>query len=524
MTKFSRMRPALILGGVAALLAANPAQGACTAGSGSYAGLVTGTYGVSGYWRLGESRGKTACAAVGRAGSYRAGTKLGAAGALAGDGNRAAGLPGKGGATLPGPAPAGQAAVDGWFRFDRGSGTRALLAGGGIALGVDPSGRLVLRRGRSAVVTSSRKLAARRWHHVALSVRDGRATLYADGRAAGTGGTGLRLGGSLQVGRGGGMGALRGAADDVAVYSRPLAAAEVALHRRTGVTAFRGPRPVVAAAGDIACESTDPNYNGGAGTADRCQQGATAAQVTAPGIDAVLALGDEQYESGSLAEFNSVFAQTWGRAGTRLHPVPGNHEYLTAGAAGYWDYFNGPGAATGPAGQRGQGWYSFDLGPWHLAAVNSNCAQVDCGVGSAQAAWLAADLEANRSRCTMVFEHQPLYSSSRSGNDPSVENLFKVALRSGADLLLSAHHHAYERFAPQGLDARLRPADGLREIVVGTGGEDMVAAGPIQPNSEARGFGVFGVVRLTLDVASYSWQFQPIPGQRFTDAGTQACH
>ena len=166
--------------------------------------------------------------------------------------------------------------------------------------------------------------------------------------------------------------------------------------------------PVIAAAGDIACDPADPGYNGGAGTSTRCRQRATSDLLVGAGLAAVLPLGDIQYDSPTASRINAVYAPSWGRVKSISRPVLGNHD--GAGSA-YFDYFNGAGAANGPAGPRGRGYYSYDIGAWHLVALNSNCTRVSCGAGSIQERWLRADLAAHPTGCTLAYWHHPRYSS-----------------------------------------------------------------------------------------------------------------
>ena len=214
----------------------------------------------------------------------------------------------------------------------------------------------------------------------------------------------------------------------------------------------RAADPVIAAAGDIACSSSSSNYNGGNGTADKCRQRYTSDLLVNAGLAAVLPLGDTQYESASLSGLNNSYHPTWGRVKSITRPAPGNHEYKTAGAAGYFDYFNGVGQATGPAGDRTKGYYSFNVGTWHLIALNStdHCTIVPCGVGSAQETWLKADLAANADKyCTLAYWHDPRFNSGHDGNADEMAPLFQALYNADADVVLGGHAHDYERFAPQ---------------------------------------------------------------------------
>jgi hypothetical protein len=287
---------------------------------------------------------------------------------------------------------------------------------------------------------------------------------------------------------------------------------------RPGTTGASGGAPadgvLVAAAGDIACrrDADDP-----------CVQQATSDLVLASGASAVLALGDLAYDDGTLEEYRTLFEPSWGRLGSLLHPVPGNHEYHTAGAAGYFDYFNGVGATNGRAGKRGEGWYSFEVGAWHVVALNSNCDDVDCGPGSPQEVWLRADLAASRAACTLAFWHHPRFSTGEHGDDPRVAPLWQALHDAGAELVVSGHDHDYERFAPRTATGAPDPARGIRQLVAGTGGRHLRPFVATDPASEARDATTFGVLFLTLRPAAYHWRFSPAVGA-FTDAGSSDCH
>jgi hypothetical protein len=281
--------------------------------------------------------------------------------------------------------------------------------------------------------------------------------------------------------------------------------------------------PTVAAAGNIACDTTSPYYNGGAGTATRCRQAATA-KLLPNGLSAVLALGDNQYCCGSLGSYQVSYNASWGQVKSITNPVPGSREYATSDAAGYFDYFNGPGALVGPAGARGLGYYSLDLGTWHLIALNTNCTHVSCAAGSTQERWLRADLAAHPASCTLAFTHVPRFSSGKPGGSLSVKPLWQALYDAGADVVLSAHARDYERFAPQAPSGRLDAGYGLPQFVVGTGGYVLGALGTPKSHSQVRQNTAFGVLELTLHPGSYDWRFFPESGSSFSDAGSAGCH
>jgi acid phosphatase type 7 len=280
--------------------------------------------------------------------------------------------------------------------------------------------------------------------------------------------------------------------------------------------------PVIAAAGDIACDPADPGYNGGNGTADRCQQKATSDLLVAGGLSAVLMLGDMQYDSPTAANIAAVYHPTWGRVKSITRPVIGNHE---GAGTGYFNYFNGVGVNDGPAGQRGRGYYSFDLGGWHLVALNSECTQVSCGAGSIQEQWLRADLAAHPAMCTLAYWHTPRYSSGHDGSHVTLHPFWKALSDAGAEIVLSGHSHNYERFAPLDVNGTRTASGGMRQFVVGTGGAFMTGglSNPLGA-SEVVQNNTFGVLKLTLHPTSYDWQFVPIAGGSFTDSGSGGCN
>ena len=290
--------------------------------------------------------------------------------------------------------------------------------------------------------------------------------------------------------------------------------------------------PVIAAAGDIACDPANSHFNSGNGTSNSCRQKYTSNLLVNTGLTAVLALGDNQYYCGSFDAFMQSYDLSWGQIKSITHPSVGNHEYLTHGgtsgatgcdatnsnAAGYFQYY---GSA---AGSPTQGYYSFDVGTWHLIALNTNCGSVGgCGTSSPQYKWLQSDLAAHTNLCTLAFWHIPLYSSGGRANANS-QQFWNLLYNNNADLILSGHDHIYERFAPQNPSAQLDTTRGIREFIVGTGGSDHTTIVSIAANSEVRNTDTFGVLRLTLHPSSYDWQFVPEAGKTFTDSGTTACH
>lgn len=234
----------------------------------------------------------------------------------------------------------------------------------------------------------------------------------------------------------------------------------------------------------------------------------------------VFTLGDHAYESGTPAEFSRCYAPTWGRFKDRTRPTPGNHDYGTSGAAGYFAYF---GAA---AGDPKKGYYSYELGAWHVIVVNSNCRQVGgCRRGSPQHTWLREDLAAHPTLCTAAMWHHPRFSSSSGhGDDSSMRDIWKALVDAGAEVVLSGHDHDYERLAPMDASGQPDPERGLRQFVAGTGGRHLYDWGVIHPTSEVRNNQTFGVLKLTLHPDAYDWEFLPVAGSTFTDSGSSKCH
>ena len=291
---------------------------------------------------------------------------------------------------------------------------------------------------------------------------------------------------------------------------------------RPTVTSFAAGSSVtgvkVGAAGDIACDPESPSFRDGADRGLECGQQTTSDVLARASYDVVLVLGDIQYEDGAYSKFLRSYDPSWGRVKEITRPVPGNHEYRDDRATGYFRYFGDS------AGDPATGYYSFDVGGWHVIALNSNCAEVGgCGEGSAQEAWLRADLAASPARCTLAYWHHPRYSSGLHGSDRTYCAFWQALYDTGADLVLVGHDHDYERFAPQDANGRRDDARGLRQFVVGTGGHSLRMFPRVEPNSEVRDASSFGVLELTLGANAYAWHFRPAVGS-FTDAGSATCH
>jgi hypothetical protein len=280
---------------------------------------------------------------------------------------------------------------------------------------------------------------------------------------------------------------------------------------------------VIMAAGDMVC--------GADSTGAKCMQMQTAA-LLGP-AEVVLPLGDVQYECGEPSDFNTYYDPSWGVYKGKSRPVVGNHEYNTStdpsnkcyknppNAGGFFSYF-------GPlAGDPGKGYYSYDVGSWHLIALNTNCSKVGgCSAGSPQYQWLVADLAAHPAACTIAYMHHPAFSSGGIGNISFAQPLWTPLYNAGVDIVLAGHDHNYERFAPQSPSGALDNTHGIREFVVGTGGRNLSSMGSTKANSQVRNNNTFGVLKLTLSPGTYQWQFLPIAGSTsgFSDSGSGSCH
>ena len=269
--------------------------------------------------------------------------------------------------------------------------------------------------------------------------------------------------------------------------------------------------PVLVGAGDIVwCQ----DQRGAAATAKLIEN--------IPGT--VFAAGDLVYDAGTPRQFQACYNGTWGKFKDRTRPALGNHEYAERRAIPYFVYWGDK------AGPRGKGYYSYELGAWHVVVLNTNCEALDlggCGEGSPEELWLREDLRRHRDACIVAYGHHALYSSGffRShAVHPELKRLWEDLYAAHADLVLAGHEHSYERFAPQDPEGRLDPDHGIREIVAGTGGRSHDPLGLPMANSEARNSDTYGVLKLTLAPAGYTWEFVPEEGGTFRDSGEGACH
>ncbi len=229
----------------------------------------------------------------------------------------------------------------------------------------------------------------------------------------------------------------------------------------------------------------------------------------------VFTAGDNVYPTGTSAEFADCYEPSWGRVLDRTRPAPGNHDYLTPGGAGYYGYF-------GPrAGDPAKGYYSYDVGAWHVVVLNSN---VDVSASSPQVAWLQDDLDGHAALCTVAYWHHPRFSSGFHGGDAGMHDVWETLYAHGVDVVINGHDHDYERFAPQDPDGGADPAFGIRQFVAGTGGAALRPFPTTAPNSEVRNADTYGVLVLRLFGTRYEWEFVPVGGSGFHDSGGDDCH
>jgi hypothetical protein len=511
----------------AQLATSAPASGACSPLRSSYSGLVASTPGLVGYWRLGEGSGTVACDYTGRdSGSYQGGVTLGVPGAIVQDPDTAVALDGSTGqVSVPAASTLNVGdvfTIEAWVkRANSKTGANQVIASkqdGSWVLMFNESDRLTLRRSTVGNVTSATVASTdtTAWHYVVATKNGSSVHLYLDGRDVTGTVTNQTMANNtlpLAIGQSTGTAYLKGTVDEVALYNAALAPAQINQHYAAGA----GPAtkdPVLAAAGDVACAPGD--------TTHECVQAATASLAAAQRPNAVAVLGDSQYESGLLSEYDSpgAYNETWGQFNPIAHPSPGNHEYAASTAAnGYFTYF-GASAGTGN--------YSYDLGSWHLIALNSNCSDSGCRdslagtTSSAELSWLQSDLAAHAGKCILAYWHHPRFSSGWVGNSPGVAPLWKALYAARADIVLNGHDHMYERFAQQDPN-QLATTGGIREFVAGTGGETLFTMGTSQPNMQFADNHHFGVLFLTLHPTSYEWAFRSTDGV-VRDSGSTLCH
>lgn len=282
-----------------------------------------------------------------------------------------------------------------------------------------------------------------------------------------------------------------------------------------------GGTKVLVAAGDIVCSPHLPEYHGA--DPSQCQHRLTDDLLA--GADAVAPLGDLQYPEGSLEFFQQAYDPTWGQYSAQTYPVPGNHEYNLPGAQGYYAYWSSEGR---PTGVTGEGYYGYDLGAWHVIALNSSqsCKQHGpvCAEGSPQNDWLEQDLAATTEACILAYWHHPRFNSGTGhGETIATGALWDDLYAAGADIVLNGHEHNYQRYAKQDPSGRAN-ASGIRQFIVGSGGRSLTMLGAADPTLEFGNDSDFGVLRLTLADTSYSWTFVGIGGDVIDSGGPVACN
>ncbi|HYO50386.1 MAG TPA: metallophosphoesterase [Chloroflexia bacterium] len=233
----------------------------------------------------------------------------------------------------------------------------------------------------------------------------------------------------------------------------------------------------------------------------------------------VFTLGDNVYDDGSSSEYKECYDPTWGRHKARTRPAPGNHDYRTSDAKAYFGYFGEV------VGKQGEGYYSYDLGAWHIVVLNSNCKAIGgCDADSRQVRWLEEDLAENPAHCTLAYWHHPRFSSGKYENNQEIRPLWQTLYDAGAEIIMSGHDHNYQRYAPQDPAGKADPARGIRQFVVGTGGKSLYDIEKPNANREAASDKAYGVLKLTLNATSYEWEFIATERGRFTDSGSGTCH
>ena len=292
----------------------------------------------------------------------------------------------------------------------------------------------------------------------------------------------------------------------------PPATASAELVKLTGASVLIG-------AGDIArCDGQGDEQT--AALVDSLLQADSVAGVK----DGVFTLGDNAYPNGSAQDFNACYGASWGDSLKRIHkvirPTPGNHEHSVVGAAPYYEYF---GSAAGPPRK---GYYSYDIGDWHVIALNSEIIVNDVFKQedrAAQETWLEQDLNDKKSKCTLAYWHHPRYSSGWHGNDPRLDRIWTILYKAGVDLVITGHDHHYERFAPLGPAGAPDSLYGIASIIVGTGGGDLRGIRQPAPGSEVRVQGHYGVVKLTLGAEEWQSAFLAVSGSVYDQVGGK-CH
>jgi hypothetical protein len=348
-----------------------------------------------------------------------------------------------------------------------------------------------------------------------------------------------------------------------------------------GAASSNDPNQIMAAVGDIACEPNIPENNntpvnfkcGGASVGNFMAETATAKQAAGMHPNVVALLGDEQYEVGKYKDFLNSFDKTWGPLKALSKPAPGNHEYYNyakSGEAaqngvGYFSYFNGVtggnpngGGIAGPDSMTNQGWYSYNVGSWHVISLNIECNSAlfgtngctsGTGLLAQETTWLTQDLASDTAKCTLAYWHQPTFSATTAGSKAATPGAgsqeggaadawWNLLYAADADLILNGHEHVYARFVPMDPAGNPDPTDGIRQITIGTGGESLdtlahsTAGSFSNPNVVTAEDDAYGVMKLRLGDGTYTWSFHPAAAgpnapanwNGYQDSGTGTCH
>jgi hypothetical protein len=229
----------------------------------------------------------------------------------------------------------------------------------------------------------------------------------------------------------------------------------------------------------------------------------------------IFTAGDNSNEDGTAYEYLDCFGPSWGRFLDRIYPTPGNHDYVTDNGSAYYEYF--------PTIQsvRGKGYYSYDIGSWHIIALNS---VIDTSKDSLQLKWLREDLASHPALCSLAYWHHPRWTSGTSGNNGHLVAIWQLLYDHGVEVVVNGNEHLYERFTPMDPTGALDLVHGIREFVAGTGGVSHYPFGEIQPNSQVRDNTTYGVLKFTLYSYGYEWKFIPVDATGFTDSGSDDCH
>jgi hypothetical protein len=269
--------------------------------------------------------------------------------------------------------------------------------------------------------------------------------------------------------------------------------------------------PVVMAAGDFTgCQ--------GRSACARSNAARVKAVMAAEDPDAILAIGDFQYPSISSIDdgFDLIFGSDAGAGRPTIYPTAGpTHDVMSCTDRAYADHW-GRSAMTG---------YSFDLGSWHIISLPSAVYRYGCDTAGVLR-WLTADLAADRKPCTLAFWQDPYWTRPTASHmrEPNVRPWVEALYDDGADVVLQASNHDYQRFAPQNPRDDRDPAHGLRAFVVGTGGVGHYGFTGSAANVEASDETTHGALKLVLHPNAYDWEFEPAADGSFTDAGSDSCH